>query len=62
LLGGLIQPLFYVTPWMLTKVAWATATGQAAPTGIGLSAVIATLLWSVVFILVALAKFERMEY
>ena len=62
LLGGLIQPLFYVTPWMLTKVAWATATGQAMSTGLRLASVSATLLWSVLFILVALAKFERVEY
>jgi ABC-2 type transport system permease protein len=62
LLGGLIQPLFYVTPWMLAKVAWLTATGQAISAELRLSSVLATVLWSVVFTLVALARFERMEY
>jgi ABC-2 type transport system permease protein len=62
LLGGLIQPLFYVTPWKLADVAWATATGQAVPPHLRLAAVTATILWSVVFIVVTLVKFEKMEY
>jgi ABC-2 type transport system permease protein len=62
LVGGLIQPLFYVTPWMLAKVAWLTATGQAISADLRLSSVLTTILWSVVFTLVALARFERMEY
>jgi ABC-2 type transport system permease protein len=62
LLGGLIQPLFYVTPWKLADIAWATATGQAVPPHLRLAAVTATILWSVVFIVVTLVKFEKMEY
>lgn len=61
MLGGFIKPLFYVTPWMLPKVAWMTATGQALPAEIRMASLIATLLWSVIFIIVALAKFEKME-
>lgn len=61
LLGGFIQPLFYVTPWMLPKVAWLTATGQALPSGMAAAALVASVLWSVVFILIAVAKFEKME-
>jgi ABC-2 type transport system permease protein len=62
LLGGFINQLFYVTPWMLPKLAWLTATGQAIPAGIGTAALVATALWSVVFVFVALAKFEKMEF
>jgi ABC-2 type transport system permease protein len=62
LLGGLIQPLFYVTPWKLADVAWATATGQAVPTAMTLSSLTATVLWSVVFVFITLAKFEKVEY
>jgi ABC-2 type transport system permease protein len=62
LLGGFINQLFYVTPWMLPKLAWLTATGQAIPAGIGTASLVATALWSVVFVSVALAKFEKMEF
>ena len=61
MLGGFIKPLFYVTPWMLPKVALLTATGQAIPAEMGIASLVATALWSVVFIFVAFAKFEKME-
>ena len=61
LLGGFIQPLFSVTPWMLPKVAWMVTTGQAVPADLGFAPLVATLLWSLVFIFVALVKFEKME-
>jgi ABC-2 type transport system permease protein len=62
LLGGLIPPLFYVTPWKLADIAWATATGQAVPATMTLSSLTATVLWSVIFIFITLAKFEKVEY
>ena len=61
MLGGFIKPLLYVTPWMLPKVALLTATGQAIPAEMGIASLVATSLWSVVFIFVAFAKFEKME-
>lgn len=61
LLGGFIKPLFSVTPWMLPKVAWMMTTGQAVPAELGLAPLVTTVLWSLVFILVTLVKFERME-
>jgi len=61
MLGGFIKPLLYVTPWMLPKVAVLTATGQAIPAEMGIASLVATALWSVVFIFVAFAKFEKME-
>ncbi len=61
MLGGFIKPLFYVTPWMLPKVALLTATGQAIPIEMGIAPLVATALWSVVFIFVAFAKFEKTE-
>ncbi|NBD34732.1 MAG: ABC transporter permease subunit [Chloroflexi bacterium] len=62
LLSGLIPALLYVTPWKLADVAWATATGQAVPTEMALPALVATVLWSIVFVCAALVKFERVEY
>jgi hypothetical protein len=61
-LGSLFKPLLYITPWMLPKLASLTASGQALPPEIGLAPLVATALWSVVFIIVALAKFEKTEY
>jgi hypothetical protein len=46
---------------MLPKLAFLTASGQALPAGMGTAALVATALWSVGFILVATAKFEKME-
>jgi ABC-2 type transport system permease protein len=62
MLGSFIKPLLYFTPWMLPKAALLTATGQAVPAEMGIASLVATALWSVVFIFVALAKFEKMEY
>ena len=61
MLGNLVKPLLYVTPWMLPKVAVLTATGQAITAEMGIASLVATALWSVVFIFVAFTKFEKME-
>jgi ABC-2 type transport system permease protein len=62
LLGGLIKPLLYVTPWMLPKVASLTASSQALPSESGIAPLGATILWSVVFVIVAMVKYERTEF
>jgi ABC-2 type transport system permease protein len=62
LLAGFIKPLASVTPWMLPKLAWLSATSQAIPAEIGIAPLVATALWSIVFIVVALARFEKMEF
>lgn len=62
MLGGLLKPLLYVTPWMLPKVASLTASSQALPPEFGVSPLVATALWCLIFILVTLAKFERTEF
>ena len=61
MLGNLVKPLLYVTPWMLPNVAVLTATGQAISAETGIASLVATVLWSVVFIFVAFVKFEKME-
>ena len=62
MLGGLFKPLLYVTPWMLPKVASLTASSQAIPADMGIAPLVATALWIVVFIVVAMAKFEKTEF
>jgi ABC-type transport system involved in multi-copper enzyme maturation permease subunit len=62
LAGGFLQPLLYVTPWMLGKFAAIVADSQPVPPAMLWAPLAATTVWSVIFILVALAKFERTEF
>jgi ABC-2 type transport system permease protein len=62
LLGSLFKPLLYFTPWMLPKVASLTASSQPIPVEISSAPLIATVLWCIVFVLIALAKFNKTEF
>lgn len=61
LLGGLLTPLLYVTPWGLLKLAAAVAAGLPLPAVLLWAPVAATAALSGAFVLVALAAFERAE-
>lgn len=62
MIAGFLQPLLYVTPWMLGKYAGMVAGSQQIPAGMLWTPLAATILWSLLFILVALFKFERTEF
>lgn len=62
MLAGLLKPLLYVTPWMLAKMAALVAGSQPVPNGLLWPPVAATLLWCLVFVILALAKFEKTEF
>jgi hypothetical protein len=62
LLSGIFQPLIYVTPWILGKGASLVASRAVIPAGMLIGPLIATSLWSLVFLLLALLKFERTEF
>jgi len=62
LLAGLIRPLLYITPWSLAKLATLVASSQPVPFELFFLPVAATALWCIVFVIVALAKFERTEF
>ena len=62
MLGSLIKPLLYIMPWMLPKVALLAAAGEVIPAEVGIAPLVATALWSVVFMFVAFVKFEKKEY
>lgn len=62
LLMGFLKPLLSVTPWALGKVASLAASGQSVPPGLLWSPLAASVLWSVGFVLLALAKFEKTEF
>ncbi|MBN2502468.1 MAG: ABC transporter permease subunit [Anaerolineales bacterium] len=62
LLASLLKPLLYVTPWMLAKVASLLAGEQAVPNGLLWPPLAATAVWCLVFILVALTRFEKTQF
>lgn len=62
LLASFIEPLLYVTPWMLPKVASLVAGGQPVPDGMLWPPLITSIAWSALFILIALMTFERTEF
>jgi len=62
LLGNLFEPILFVTPIMLPNIALQTASAQAIPIELGIAPLAATALWSLVFISVALVKFEKTEF
>lgn len=62
LLGSLFKPLLYVTPWMLPKVASMIASGKTLPPEIGIAPFLATVGWSVFFVVAAILKFEKTEF
>jgi ABC-2 type transport system permease protein len=62
ILGGLLKPLLYITPWMLPKAAWLTVTNQTIPSEAGIAPLATSILWIIIFIFLALTKFEKMEF
>lgn len=62
ILGGFITPLFYITPWMLPKTAWLLTTNQAISLDMGISSLVASMMLSIIFLVVALVRFEKMEF
>ncbi len=67
LFGGQIFPNFLPTwatlifPWKLSELAPALALGQPLPPGWPIP-IIATIAWTIVFIVIALWRFEREEF
>ena len=62
LVGGFAEFLLYMTPWTLAKVASATAAQAPLPLDMQVYPLIATVIWSVVFVFLAIWKFERTEF
>ena len=61
LLGNLLNPLFYVTPWMLPKLALMTAASQPVAAPMAMAPLVSTALWIPIFIAMALHRVEKME-
>lgn len=61
MVGSMFPPLLYVTPWILPKAASAVAAGDPLPGAMLAGPLASTVLWCLVFTILALAKFERVE-
>lgn len=62
LVGGLIQPLLYVTPWILGTSTELLVMGEVVSPEMLAYPLITTLLWCLVFTFVAVLRFERTEF
>jgi len=62
MIGGFVQPLLYITPWMLSKVSTTIASSQQLPADMVWSPIGFTALWCLLFILAAVYRFEREEF
>jgi ABC-2 type transport system permease protein len=61
-LGGLVKPLLYITPWMLSKIVPMVVGSQPYPVEMLWAPLVTSLVWSVIFVIVTLAKFEKIEF
>jgi ABC-2 type transport system permease protein len=62
MLGGFLQPLLFATPWNLARTASAVASSAPIPTDIVLYPILFTVLWSVLFGILAIWRFNKAEF
>lgn len=62
LLGGFLRPLMLIGPWIMPKSASLIATSSSLPDVTLAIPLIATGLWCLFFVFVALRKFDSMEF
>ena len=61
IVGSIIPQLFHVTPWILRKLASIVVSGDVQSTGFGFGSLIMSSVWSIVFVVASLWKFEKMD-
>lgn len=62
LLVSFLKPAVYITPWIMSKTAALAASSQAVPPELLWPPLLSSALWCLIFVLVALAKFEKTEF
>lgn len=62
LVGGFLRPLMVISPWILPKSASLIASGASLPDGMLTAPLIATGAWCMIFVLISLRKFEKVEF
>jgi ABC-2 type transport system permease protein len=61
-LGDMIRPLLFIMPWSMPKLASLAASGQPLLAPLGNIPIIATGVWCLIFLLIALVKLEKSEF
>jgi len=61
ILAGFIDKLARLTPWLLPAILPTAASGATLPLPVS-TPLLATAIWSAIFVAVALYKFERLEF
>lgn len=62
LLASFLKPSVYITPWIMSKTAALAASGQTMPPELMWPPLLFSALWCLIFVLIALAKFEKTEF
>lgn len=62
LLTTLVEDLIYVTPWFLPKTASLVVDSQPVPADLVWMPIMASIVWSVLFITAAVFSFEKAEF
>jgi len=62
LIGGIIKPLLYITPWVLGSSTEMVVMGRAIAPELVTYPLVATALWCLIFTMIALVQFQRKEF
>lgn len=62
LIGGIIKPLLYITPWVLGSSTELVVMGRNVVPELVTYPLVATVLWCLIFTMVALVQFQRKEF
>lgn len=61
-IGGMIKPLLSVMPWILSSTMELVVAGKAVPLEMATLPTIATAVWCLIFTIIAIARFEKIEF
>lgn len=59
IIGGFIEPLLYLTPWMLPKISTLITSSQHVPEELLWLPIGFTALWSLIFVVAAIYRFDH---
>lgn len=59
IIGNFVEPLLYITPWMLPKISTLIASSQHVPEELLWLPVGFTALWSLIFVVAAIYRFDH---
>jgi ABC-2 type transport system permease protein len=61
-IGGFIKPLLYITPWILGSSTELVVMGKPVTPDLVAYPLLSTIIWCVVFTILAFARFEKTEF